>query len=132
MTRLSWSDLCRNRGTYRCPRGALTRGSVQPLRAAERAVSTAVGPTSATPRDSAPSCRSDGTQVLAGRRPRGVAQRGLDQVDRGTAVERVAGVGVAQPVGRHGQVDAGPFGRSPDDPQDLDRAQVAATAAGGE
>jgi len=36
-----------------------------------------------------------------------VAKRGLDEVDRAASLQRVAGVGVAKPMGRHRNVDAG-------------------------
>ena len=55
-----------------------------------------------------------------------MAQRRLYQVDRGTAIERVAGVGVSQPVGADVALDTGPPRRRPDDPPCLHGGERAA------
>ena len=47
-----------------------------------------------------------------------MAEGSLDQVDGRTAVERVGSVGVAQPVGRNREIDAGAPGGLADDAQD--------------
>ena len=57
-----------------------------------------------------------------------MADGGLDQVDGGAAVERVADMGVAQPVRRHGLGQPGTLGRLFDDAVHLGRIQRAALA----
>ena len=46
-------------------------------------------------------------------------ERGLHEVNRGAAVERMAGVGVAHPVGRDLLLQAGLLGGGVDDAADL-------------
>ena len=53
-------------------------------------------------------------------------------MDRRAAVQRVAGVSMAHPVGRYRKINAGANGGFPDDPQRLRRVQVPATLLGAE
>lgn len=76
-------------------------------RYAKRAIQTA-GPSDQSDGEVLPAAlRRSCVQVLAGRRHRGVAQRGLHQVNRRSPVQGVAGVGVAQEMGRDVGQDAG-------------------------
>jgi len=74
-------------------------------------------------RPTAPSCRSQrqvpaGTvlrprmQIPSGRLDARVPQRGLHQVNRRPAIQRMRRTGMPEPVRRNRQLDAGPLGRS--------------------
>jgi hypothetical protein len=52
-------------------------------------------------------------KVLAGGGDRGMAQGGLHRVDRRPPVQGMGGVGMAQPMGRHRDLDPGPDGPRP-------------------
>ena len=71
-------------------------------------------------------------KIASGRRNAGMSERRLHQVDGRAAVEGVGGMGVAEPVRRDGQVDAGAFRRRPDHAQNGDRLQKAAALTGAE
>lgn len=57
-------------------------------------------------------------EIAAGSGNGGVAKGGLNEVNGGAAVERVAGVSVAEPVRRDMEFDAGALRRLADDPKD--------------
>lgn len=57
-----------------------------------------------------------------------MAQGGLHQVNRRAPFQRVRGMGVAQPMGRDGSLDARPPGRLADDAPRLRRREPAALA----
>ena len=58
-----------------------------------------------------------------------MAQGGLHEVQGRTAIQRVRGMGVPQPVRRDRPAEPGPVGGSLDHPVDLRRAQPATGAA---
>ena len=64
-----------------------------------------------------------GMEVAAGGGDGGVAEGGLHQMNRRAAVQSVAGVSVAEPVGRDAEFDAGALRRQADDPQHAHRLQ---------
>ncbi len=61
-----------------------------------------------------------------------MAEGGLDEVDGGVAVQGVAGVGVAHPVGRHLLFQAGAAGGGVDQAADLGDVERSAALAAGE
>ena len=78
--------------------------------------------------------RRPGVEVAAGGGDRGVAEGGLHQVDGGVAVEGVAGVGVAHPVGRDVLFEAGAAGGGVDEAAhlgDVERSPAVAAAEDG-
>ena len=70
-------------------------------------------------------------QIAARRRHVGVTERCLHLGKRGAAIERVAAVGMAQPVRRYGVRDAGPLRRSLDHVADSALLQSRAGPRGG-
>ena len=73
-----------------------------------------------------------GMEVSAGGSDGSVAQGGLNKVDGGAAVQGMRGVGVAQPMGRDGELDAGAGGSLSHDPQYGEGAERQSVIAGAE
>src|ERR1041384_6314190 len=73
-----------------------------------------------------------GVQITSRRADTGVAQGNLHQVDGGATIERVAGMGVTQPMRRDSNLDPRPVCGATDDPEHGQRLQCPALLAGTE